>query len=74
MAEGKQVSDRLTNVTPTWEIANEYNQKNWPSVIKDNQIFWLLLIEELEYRAMMLRVVLIGMLMVGLVATTEGCG
>ncbi len=50
MAEGKQIGDRSINVTPTWEIANEYNQENWPSVIKDNQIFWLLLIEELEYR------------------------
>ncbi|MGK7918944.1 MAG: hypothetical protein AB4080_02900 [Trichodesmium sp.] len=46
MAEEKQIGDRSTNLAPTWEIANEYNQENFPSPIKDNQIFWLLLIEE----------------------------
>lgn len=50
MAEGKQVSDRSTNLVPTLEITNEDNQENWPSPVKDNQIFWLLLLEELEYR------------------------
>ncbi|MEA5510480.1 copper resistance protein B [Crocosphaera sp. UHCC 0190] len=30
---------------------NEENEENWPSPIEDDEIFWLLLVDRLEYRA-----------------------
>lgn len=54
LAEVKQVnsvtSDRSSTLGPSLEIANDSHQDKWPSPIHDNQIFWLLLLEQLEYR------------------------
>ncbi|HAJ64137.1 MAG TPA: copper resistance protein CopB [Cyanobacteria bacterium UBA8543] len=35
---------------PTVEIANDADREQWPSPVEDNQVFWLLLIDQLEYR------------------------
>jgi copper resistance protein B len=42
--------NRVQTFQPAAEIANETNREQWPSPVEDNQVFWLLLIDQLEYR------------------------
>lgn len=42
--------NRVQTLQPTVEIANDADQEQWPSPVEDNQVFWLLLIDQLEYR------------------------
>ncbi len=44
------VENRVQTLQPAAEIANETNPEQWPSPVEDNQVFWLLLIDQLEYR------------------------
>ncbi|HBB34754.1 MAG TPA: copper resistance protein CopB [Cyanobacteria bacterium UBA8803] len=42
--------NRVQTLQPTIEIANDTDREQWPSPVEDNQVFWLLLIDQLEYR------------------------
>ena len=49
--ESPPVEDnQVQTLQPAAEIANETNREQWPSPVEDNQVFWLLLIDQLEYR------------------------
>jgi copper resistance protein B len=54
-AEQEQGSPLVENnqaqiLQPTLETSNNAEQEQWPSPVEDNQVFWLLLIDQLEYR------------------------
>jgi len=54
-AEQEQGSPLVENnqaqiLQPTLETGNDAEQEQWPSPVEDNQVFWLLLIDQLEYR------------------------
>ncbi|MGB7441537.1 MAG: copper resistance protein B [Coleofasciculaceae cyanobacterium] len=42
--------NRVETLQPTLEIANDTDKEDWPSPINDTQTYWLLLVEQLEYR------------------------
>jgi copper resistance protein B len=42
--------NRAETLQPTLEIANDSDQEDWNPPINDTQTYWLLLIEQLEYR------------------------
>lgn len=50
-AESPPVGNQQAEILrPTLEAASEANKEDWPSPVDDTQVFWLLLIDQLEYR------------------------